>query len=138
MDYSEEVILAKDKIAAWTMFGVGMLLLLGWPVAIFINWENIVHSETRLGYLIGDVGLVTPLCFLSWCGLKNNKSYATVLFSLTAGALAYDVVHFGIFLIQIKFLSIPAYVYIILIAVILFILYKLFIFQAIKANRNNL
>ncbi len=90
-----------------------------------MSWEHIVSSHTRLGYLIGDIGLVTPLCFAAWYGLTRGRAWGPLVFLILVGALAYDIVHFGIYLIQEEFLSIPTPIYIFLILLILGILYWL-------------
>ena len=84
-----------------------MVLLIGWPIAAIINWGDIVHSHTRLGYLVGDIGLVTPASFATWYGLRKQFLWAPGLLMLTIGATAYDAIHFFIFLAQERFLSIP-------------------------------
>jgi hypothetical protein len=59
-----------------------------------------VTRQPRLGYLIGDVGVVTPLCFATWHGLRHGRDWARPVFMFTAGALVYDLVHFGVHLVQ--------------------------------------
>ena len=89
---------------AWAVFVVGALLLIGWPIACIANWHDVVHSHTRLGYLIGDVGLVTPLCFAAWQGLRTRAPWGPGVLLVAIGAGAYDTVHFVVFLVQEKFL----------------------------------
>ncbi|MDN3657857.1 hypothetical protein QWZ08_19550 [Ferruginibacter paludis] len=102
--------------------GVAAILVIGWPISIIINWADIVNSDARLGYFIGDLGLVSPLLIVSWLTLKKSEPKGSMLFLVAAGALSYDALHFGIFLIKIKFLSVSPVLYALLIAVILFII----------------
>jgi len=131
----DQQITKQSKTAAWCLFGIGSILILGWPVAIWANWEDIVSSESRLGYLISDILLVTPLCFAGWLGIIKGKSWGSLISLLAFGALAYDGLHFGIFLIQVKFLNIPAIIYLILIIIVMVVIYilsKNLILQSIK------
>jgi hypothetical protein len=84
----------------WAFLATAILLPIGWVVAVIVSWDHIVDSHARLGYLIGDVGIVTPLCFATWYGLKHATEWARPVFMFTAGALVYDLVHFGVYLIQ--------------------------------------
>jgi hypothetical protein len=84
----------------WAFLAVAILLPIGWVIAVIVSWDHIVDSHARLGYLIGDVGIVTPLCFATWYGLKHATEWARPVFMFTAGALVYDLVHFGVYLIQ--------------------------------------
>ena len=84
----------------WSFLATAILLPIGWLVAVLVSWDHIVDSHARLGYLIGDVGLVTPLCFATWYGLRHARDWARVVFMFTAGALVYDLVHFGVYLVQ--------------------------------------
>lgn len=104
------------------MFAIGVVLLVGWPIAVAVSWEHIVASHARLGYLIGDMGMVMPLCFLSWHGLVRGRAWGVPLVLITMGAQAFDVLHFGIYLIQERFLGIPTIVYLALMALILGVL----------------
>ena len=115
----------NNRFTAWLSFAMGLILLVGWPIAIIINWSNIVNSDARLGYLICDIVLVMPLCFASWSGMKKKKLSGSLLFLITAGALLYDGVHFMIFLIKIKFLGISIPVYVLLIVFMVVVLYIL-------------
>lgn len=84
----------------WAFLVTGIGLPIGWAVAAIVDWDHIVDSHARLGYLIGDIGLVTPLCFATWHGLRRARRWAPLVFMFTAGALAYDLVHFGVYLVQ--------------------------------------
>jgi hypothetical protein len=72
-----------------------------------------VESHARLGYLIGDVGLVAPLALASWYGLLEGRTWGVPVFLFTAGAFAYDILHFGIYLAQEEFLSAAPLVWIV-------------------------
>lgn len=87
---------------AWLVFGVGVALLIGWPIAIIVNWHDIVSSHARLGYLIADLGLVAPLCLVTWQGLLRNAGWGPGVLLFALGAGAYDVLHFTVYLIQVK------------------------------------
>jgi hypothetical protein len=84
----------------WAFLATAIGLPIGWGIAAIVNWDHIVDSHTRLGYLIGDIAIVTPLCFATWHGQRRRLWWATLVFMFTAGALAYDLVHFGIYLVQ--------------------------------------
>lgn len=109
----------RETVVAWILFGVAVVLLVGWPIAAIVDWDHIVRSHARLGYLIGDLGLAVPLCLASWYGLRRDRPWARGVLLLCLGALAYDVLHFLIYLMQEEFLSIPLPVYIVLLAVVL-------------------
>jgi hypothetical protein len=104
---------------------VSVILIVGWPISMIISWSSIIDDPARVGYVIGDLGLVSPLFVASWLGLKNSKPWGSPLFLVAAGALSYDILHFGVYLICIKFLAIPTIVYILLIAAILGLLFYL-------------
>lgn len=121
MDWTDAVFTHRKRVGI-AMLIVGAVLAVGWPVAILVSWDHIVSSHARLGYLFGDLGLVVPLSFLGWYGLTRDRRWAPGVFLIFAGAAAFDSLHFGIYLIQEKFLSIPAPVYVILILLCLGIL----------------
>ena len=101
---------------------VALILIIGWPISMIVSWSSIVNSDCRLAYLIGDLGLVSPLFVASWIGLQKNASWGPYVFLLAAGALAYDCLHFGIYLIKIGFLSLSPFLYAGLVALILIVL----------------
>jgi len=109
----------RRTVVAWILFAVAVVLLVGWPIAAIIDWDHIVESHARLGYLIGDIGIAVPLCLASWHGLRRARPWARGVLLFTLGALAYDVTHFLIYLMQERFLSIPLPVYIALLAAVL-------------------
>jgi hypothetical protein len=98
--------------AAWAFFGLAVILIVGWPIAAIINWDDIVDSHTRLGYLVGDILFVTPASLATWYGLRKQMLWAPGVLLLTIGLTTYDAVHFFIYLAQERFLSIPPVVYI--------------------------
>jgi hypothetical protein len=104
---------AHRTFAAWAFLALGILLPIGWLIACLVNWDNVVHSHIRLGYLIGDVGLVTPLSLVAAIALLRNRPFGPPVLLLAVGALAYDVVHFCVFLVQERFL-LPAAVWIVI------------------------
>lgn len=107
----------------------GLVLAIGWPISAWIDWNDIITSHTRLGYLIGDICLAVPLCLISYRGLQREAPWGPSVSLLAIGALAYDTIHFGIFLIQEQFLNIPLVVYLLLILGILYVLYRLAIWE---------
>lgn len=96
---------------AWTAFAVGVILAVGWPIAAIVNWDDIVDSHARLGYLIGDVGLVVPLAFATWQGLRTRAWWGPPVMLVLAGAGAYDLLHFSIYLWQIEAFGVPGFLY---------------------------
>ena len=97
-------------------------MVAGWAVAIMISWNHIVTSHARLGYLISDLGLAVPLCVAAGLAAVNERPNAGPLTLVCVGALAYDGLHFGVYLIQEQFLGIPTPVYLGLIGLTLLIL----------------
>jgi hypothetical protein len=98
---------------AWAAFGLAVILIVGWPIAAIVNWQNIVDSHARLGYLVGDIGIVVPLCLVTWYGFTRDRPWAPLVFLFLAGAVAYDGLHFEIYLAQLGFLAIPLAIYLI-------------------------
>jgi hypothetical protein len=105
-------LVAHRTWAAWAFFCLAVILIIGWPIAAIVNWDDIVHSHTRLGYLVGDIGFVVPACLATWYGLRKQTLWAPGVLLLTIGLTTYDAVHFFIYLAQERFLSIPPVVYI--------------------------
>ena len=103
------------KWAMWAFGILGVILLIGWPIAIVVSWDHIVSSHARLGYLIGDMGLVVPLCFATAYGVRRGANWLSPVLLFAAGATAYDAVHFFIYLAQEEFLGLPTAVYVVLI-----------------------
>jgi hypothetical protein len=101
---------------------VALILIIGWPISIIVNWSSIIDSDCRLAYLIGDLGLVSPLFVASWIGLHKQAAWGPYLFLVAAGALSYDCLHFGIYLIKIGFLSLSPFLYAGLVLLILLVL----------------
>jgi hypothetical protein len=95
------------------------VLVVSWAIAIAVSWNHIVSSHTRLGYLIADVGLVMPLCLMSGWGLLGGLSCTRTILPFTLGALAYDAVHFAVYLAQERFLGLGPPVYVSLLAAVL-------------------
>jgi hypothetical protein len=114
---------------------VALILIIGWPISMIISWSSIVNDDCRLAYMISDLGLVSPLFVASWIGLRSSATWGPLLFLVAIGALSYDVLHFGIYLIRMKFLDIPAIVYVALVAIILLIIFLLV--RGIIRNLSN-
>ena len=98
------------RVVAWIAFGGGVLLPIGWTIACIVDWNDVVNSHARLGYLIGDIAIITPLCFASWFGLKNERPWGPAALCLLCGAFAYDILHFTVWLIQEHKFGIPGIV----------------------------
>jgi hypothetical protein len=59
--------------AAWSFFALGVVLVIGWPIAAIVNWDDIVDSHVRLGYLVGDIGLS------SRCASRRGTACASIV-----------------------------------------------------------
>jgi hypothetical protein len=105
-------LIAHRVWAAWAFFGLAVILIVGWPIAAIINWDDIVNSHARLGYLVGDIGFVVPASLATWYGVRKQMLWAPGVLLLTIGLTTYDAVHFFIYLAQERFLSLPPVVYI--------------------------
>jgi hypothetical protein len=114
-----------DKAATIFCLIIGLTLLIGWPVSMIVSWSSIVDNDCRVAYMIADLGLVSPLIVASWIGLRKSKPWGSMVFLLAVGALSYDTLHFGIFLIRIKFLGLSPVLYVALIFVILLVIFLL-------------
>lgn len=114
---------------AWAAFAVGVILIVGWPIAAIVNWDDIVNSHARLGYLIGDVGLVVPLAFATWQGLRTRAWWGPPVLLLLAGAGAYDLLHFSIYLWQIEAFGVPGFLYGIACAAALAVIVRWVVFE---------
>src|SRR5262245_11934629 len=112
-DASDAAIAAHRHRVAWAALALAVILLVGWPVAAIVNWENIVASHARLGYLVGDIGIVVPLCIASWFGFRHDRLWAPFVFLFLDGAAAYDGLHFEIYLAQLEYLAIPLAIYLV-------------------------
>jgi hypothetical protein len=110
------------KAAKIVSLVVALILIIGWPISMIVSWSSIVNSDCRLAYLIGDLGLVSPLFVASWIGLQKQAAWGPYLFLVAAGALSYDCLHFGIYLIKIGFLSLSPFLYAGLVSLILLVL----------------
>ena len=107
----------------------GLALAIGWLILAWINWNYIITSHVQLGYLISDSCLAMPLCLISYRGLQREAPWGSSVSLLAIGALAYATIHFGILLIQEQFLHIPLVIYLLLILGILYVLYRLAIWE---------
>lgn len=119
VDPSYESIVKHRRRVGWVLFVVAVILIIGWPIAVIANWGHIVSSHARLGYLIGDSTIVIPLCLATWYGFRKDRIWAPLIFLVAAGAGAFDLLHFGIYLIQEEFLSIPTPIYIVVLLICL-------------------
>ncbi len=50
--------------------------------------------------MLSDVVIVLPLCLATALGLLRQRRWAPQLLLVTAGAFAFDVLHFGVFTAQ--------------------------------------
>lgn len=118
-----EILRHRQRVSLVFAF-VAFLLGVGWPISALINWADIIHTPARLGYVIADMGLVLPLCILTYMGLQREAAWGPLVSLLAMGALAYDTVHFGVFLIKVQFLHLSPVVYLLLMATILYVLFR--------------
>jgi hypothetical protein len=106
---------------------IGVAILVGWIIVAIKNWANIVHTTTRLGYLAGDCALLAPGCIVSGIGLLTNQSWGPPTLLIAVGAAAFDLTHTFIFTAEIGYPKfhgkpLPAWVYVVVIMVILAVL----------------
>lgn len=85
----------------WALIAIGVAIWIFWPIVAIEHWQNVIESHARLGYFIGDMTIVAPLCFASGYGSVAATKWASPMLLLTVGAAAYDLTHFLIFLAQI-------------------------------------
>jgi hypothetical protein len=109
-DSPKAVAVHRSRVG-WAALVLAIILIVGWPVAAIVNWENIVSSHARLGYLVGDLGIVVPLGIAVWYGLRRQRPWGPLVFLFYDGAVAYDGIHFEIYLAQLGFLTIPLPIY---------------------------
>jgi hypothetical protein len=69
----------------WAFLATAIGLPIGWAVAAIVDWDHIVDSHTRLGYLVADIALVTQLCFAIWDRLRRARRWAPLVLMFTAG-----------------------------------------------------
>ena len=101
------VVSTRLRVYAWITFSVALVLAVGWPVAAAIDWDSIADSHARLGYVVCDFCIVIPLGFLTWYGLLHGKAWGRLTFLVVAGAMAFDLLHFSVYLSQIEFVGLP-------------------------------
>lgn len=71
----------SSRIAS-ALLVLAAVLVVGWSIAIAVSWNHIVSSHARLGYLIGDIGLVVPLCFpRGWPAATRDDSLRAFRYS---------------------------------------------------------
>lgn len=73
----------------WISFVIAGILIIGWPVSMMISWSSIVDSDARLGYLIADLGVVSPLFLASGIGLVKGRRWGSLIF--LAGDWSVDI-----------------------------------------------
>ena len=82
---------------------VGAGVLIGWSIIAPMHWQEIVKSQSRLGYLVGDGFLVAPGCLLAGWGLLREHSWAPASLLIVIGAAAFDLTHTFIYMAEVKF-----------------------------------
>ena len=92
---------ATHHLGGWALVVIGALIWLLWPIIAIRHWQNVVESHARLGYFIGDMAIVAPLCFASGYGSIEDYRWGLPMLLLAVGASAYDLTHFLVFLAQI-------------------------------------
>ncbi len=87
-------------LSGWVLIGIGIVLLAGWIVVLLREGRVIWESQARLGYALADVLLVFPGCIISGAGVLDGQGWGPPVLLLTAGAAAYDLTHFFVYLFQ--------------------------------------
>ena len=87
----------------FTLLVVGAGVLIGWSIIAPIYWQEIIKSQSRLGYLVGDGFLVAPGCLLAGWGLLREHSWAPASLLIVIGAAAFDLTHTFIYMAEVKF-----------------------------------
>lgn len=108
---STDPVTRRRHLVAWLVFTAALILAIGWPVAAIINWPSIRDSHARLGYIVCDFTIVIPLGFATWYGLRKARRWAPLTLLVACGAMAFDTLHFAVFLSQIRFLGLSWAVY---------------------------
>lgn len=110
---------AARRRVARILIGAGVVLSVGWGVAMIVSWPAIAASPAMIGYLVADLAVVVPLAILAGVALLWRDPRDLTLLQLALGALAYAVVHCAVFLIGIRFLGVPAAVYLVALVILL-------------------
>src|SRR5438034_480428 len=108
---SAEDIQGHRTRVGWTMLAVAALIAVALAVALVRDGQALVSTPNLLGYLLSDVLLVIPLCVASWIGLIRGQAWGGPVFLVTTGALAFQVLHLGVFLIPQKLFPLPLPIY---------------------------
>lgn len=87
-------------LSGWVLIGIGIVLLIGWIIVLLREGKVIWESQARLGYALADVLLVFPGCIISGAGILAGEGWAPPVLLFTAGAAAYDLTHFFVYLFQ--------------------------------------
>jgi len=108
---SAEDIQGHRTRVGWTMLAVAALIAVALAVALVRYGLALVSTPNLLGYLLSVVLLVIPLCVASWIGLIRGQAWGGPVFLVTTGALAFQVLHLGVFLIPQKLFPLPLPIY---------------------------
>jgi hypothetical protein len=82
---------------------IGGAVLIGWSIIAPTHWTEIVKSQSRLGYLVGDGFLVAPGCILAGWGLLRDHSWGPAATLIVIGAAAFDLTHTFIYMAEVHF-----------------------------------
>jgi protein-S-isoprenylcysteine O-methyltransferase Ste14 len=108
---SAEDIQGHRTRVGWTTLAVAALIAVAWAVALFWDRQALISTPNLLGYLISDVLLVIPLCIASWIGFIRGQAWGGLVFLVTVGSLAFQVLHLGVFLISQELFPLPLPIY---------------------------
>jgi len=118
------------NLAVNILFGLLILLALGWVWGAISNWEQIASRPVRLAYIIVDFLFVIPAGFAGGIGLKRGKAWANSVFALALGALLFDIAHGIFYLIWDNYFGVPLLVAFIFLLVL--IGYVIFAIRALE------
>jgi hypothetical protein len=116
---------AARRRVARILIGAGVVLTVGWGVAMIVAWPSIAASPALIAYLVTDLAVVVPISILAGVALLWRDPRDLTLLQLALGALAYACLHCSIYLIGIRFLGLPAVVYIVILIVVLLVLVRI-------------
>jgi hypothetical protein len=77
------------KISTAIMFGLLLLVSVGWVFAIMRNWSEIASRPSRLTQLVADILIIIVPGLIAVIGMWAKKRWAHSLFILILGASLY-------------------------------------------------
>lgn len=97
-----QVLRVERRFGGPALIAIGVCLLIGWAVVATQEWNDVIGSHTRLGYLIGDTWLLAPGLILSGVGIRQRLAWGHLVFLITVGVAAFDLTHTFIYMLQIE------------------------------------